>query len=290
MHSPVFQVFGFNTSTTRQSVTITTSSPGTGAVQRALARKYVLPLLLILLAVLTAINVRAQSTYEPYTFTTFAGLPPGSADGTGSAARFNSPAGVALDSAGNTYVADTVNSTIRKITPAGVVTTFAGLAGSTGSANGTGSAARFNFPSGVAVDRAGTGNIYVGDTNNFTIRQITPAAVVTTLAGSPGVRGGANGTGSAASFELPEGMAVDSTGNIYVADTDASTIRKITPGGVVSTFAGSFAKFGSLNGTGSAARFNLPTDVAVDSSNNLYVADTNNCTIRKITPAAAVTT
>src|SRR5438067_10060764 len=214
----------------------------------------------------------------------------GSANGTGSTARFNFPTALAVDSANNIYVADSSNHTIRKITPARVVSTFAGLAGSPGSANGTGSTARFNFPSGVAVDRAGTGNIYVGDTSNFTIRQITPAGVVTTLAGSPGLRGGANGTGSAASFELPEGMAVDSTGNIYVADTDVSTIRKITPGGVVSTFAGSFAKFGSLNGTGSAARFNLPTDVAVDSSNNLYVADSNNCTIRTITPAAAVTT
>ena len=287
----------------------------------------------------------AQSTYEPYSFTTFAGLPPGSADGTGSAARFNSPAGVARDSAGNTYVADTVNSTIRKITPAGVVTTFAGLAGSTGSANGTGSAARFNGPvavaidsignifvadtnnstirkitparvvstfaglagspgsangtgsaarftgpSGVAVDRVVTGNIYVSDTGNFTIRQITPARVVTTLAGLAGVKGGANGTGSAARFLIPVGMGVDSAGNIYVVDLDASTIRKIAPGGVVSTFAGSFAKYGSQNGTGSAARFNLPGDVAVDSSNNLYVADSNNCTIRKITPAAAVTT
>ena len=369
-------------------------------MQRAFARKYVLPLLLIVLAVLAASNVRAQSTYEPYTFSTFAGLPPGSADGTGSAARFNNPGGVALDSAGNTYVADTVNSTIRKITPAGVVTTFAGLAGSPGSANGTGSAARFNspvavaidsvgnifvadtnnstirkitpaakvttfagsaglfgsadgtgstarfnfptglavdsanniyvadtnnstirkitparvvstfaglagsigsadgtgsaarfnLPAGVAVDRAGTGNIYVGDTSNFTIRQITPAGVVSTLAGLPLMRGGVDGTGSAARFLLPEGMAVDSAGNIYVADTDASTIRKITPGGVVSTFAGSFAKFGSQDGTGSAARFNLPTDVGVDSSNNLYVADTNNCTIRKITPAAVVST
>src|SRR5947207_2104669 len=268
----------------------TTLSPGTGPVRRAFARKYVLPLLLIELAVLPALSVQAQSTYEPYSFTTFAGLPPGSADGTGSAARFNSPGGVAVDSANNIYVADTSNSTIRKITPARVVSTFAGLAGSPGSANGTGSAARFNFPSGVIVDRAGTGNIYVGDTSNFTIRQITPAGVVTTLAGSPGMRGGTNGTGSAARFELPEGMAVDSAGNIYVADTDASTIRKITPGGVVSTFAGSFAKAGPQNGTGSAARFNLPTDVAVDSSNNVYVADSNNCTIRKITPAAVVTT
>src|SRR2546423_186039 len=249
-----------------------------------LLKKFLLPSVLVVSGCVTAITAQAQSNYEPYSFTTFAGLPPGSTDGTGSAARFNSPAGVAVDSAGNTYVADTANSTIRKITPAGVVTTFAGLAGSTGSA------ARFNFPSGVAVDRAGTGNIYVGDTNNFTIRQITPAGVVTTLAGSPGVRGGANGTGSAATFYLPLGMAVDSAGNIYVADADVCTIRKIAPGGVVSTFAGSFSKAGSQNGTGSAARFNLPTDVAVDSSNNVYVADTNNCTIRKITPAAAGTT
>src|SRR6266550_80461 len=239
---------------------------------------------------LSSLTTDAPSTYEPYSFTTFAGLPPGSANGTGSAARFNSPGGVAVDSAGNTYVADTVNSTIRKITPARVVSTFAGLAGSIGWANGTGSAARFNFPGGVAVDRAGTGNIYVGDTGNFTIRQITPAGVVTTLAGSHGVRGGTNGTGSAARFELPVGMAVDSAGNIYVADADPCTIRKITPGGVVSTFAGSFAKAGSQDGTGSAARFNIPTDVAVDSSNKLYVADSNNCTIRRITPAAVVTT
>src|SRR5437764_10733096 len=134
----------------------TTLSLGTGPVRRAFARKYVLPLLLIELAVLPALRVQAQSTYEPYSFTTFAGLPPGSADGTGSAARFNSPAGVAVDSADNTYVADTVNSTIRKITPAGVVTTFASLAGSTGTANGTGSAARFNVPVAVPATRSAT--------------------------------------------------------------------------------------------------------------------------------------
>ena len=223
---------------------------------------------------------------------TFAGLAgnDGSADGTGSIARFSFPSALAVDGANNIYVADTGNSTIRKITPARVVSTFAGLAGSIGTADGTGSAARFNFPGGVAVDRFGTGNIYVGDTSNFTIRQITPARVVTTLAGLPLVRGGANGTGSAARFFLPVGMAVDSAGNIYVADQDAPTIRKIAPGGVVSTFAGLFSKSGSQDGTGSAARFNEPGDVAVDSSNKLYVADTNNCTIRKITPAAVVTT
>ena len=118
---------------------------------------------------------------------TFAGLAgsTGSANGTGSTARFNSPGALAVDSGNNIYVADTNNSTIRKITPARVASTFAGLAGSIGTANGTGSAARFNFPDGVAVDRAGTGNIYVGDTGNFTIRKITPARVVTTLADRP---------------------------------------------------------------------------------------------------------
>src|SRR6266576_1561903 len=111
-----------------------------------LLKKFLLPSVLVVSGCVTAITAQAQSTYEPYSFTTFAGLPPGSTDGTGSAARFNSPGGVAVDSAGNTYVADSSNSTIRKITPLGVVTTFAGLAGSTGSANGTGSVARFNGP------------------------------------------------------------------------------------------------------------------------------------------------
>ena len=104
----------------------------------------------------------AQTLYEPYTFTTLAGIAGhGSVDGTGSAARFRYPCGVAVDSAGNVYVADTGNHTIRKVTPAGVVTTLAGLAGSSGSADGTGSAARFNGPAGVAVDSAG--NVYVAD-------------------------------------------------------------------------------------------------------------------------------
>src|SRR6266480_4732626 len=236
----------------------TTLFPGTGPVQRAFARKYVLPLLLIVLAVLTALSVRAQSTYEPYSFTTFAGLPPGSADGTGSAARFNSPAGVAVDRAGNTYVADTVNSTIRKITPAGVVTTFAGLAGSTGSANGTGGAARFAGPAAVAIDSIG--NIFVADTNNHTIRKITPARVVSTFAGLAGSPGSANGTSSAARFNFPSGVAVDraGTGNIYVGDTNNFTIRQITPAAVVTTLAGSPGVRGGANGTGSAARFELP--------------------------------
>jgi streptogramin lyase len=211
----------------------------------------------------------------------------GSADGTGSAARFYQPWGVAVDGSGNVYVADSRNHTIRKITPAGVVTTLAGTAGSSGSANGTGSAARFYYPYGVAVDSSG--NVYVADTSNQTIRTITPAGVVTTLAGTAGAYGSADGTGSAARFYYPAGVAVDGSGNVYVADS-GSTIRTITPAGVVTTLAGTAGASGSADGTGSAARFNVPKGVAVDGSGNVYVADTSNHTIRKITPAGGVTT
>ena len=212
----------------------------------------------------------------------------GSADGTGAAARFSSPSGVAVDSAGNLYVADTGNSTIREITAGGVVTTLAGTAGATGSADGTGAAARFDFPMGIAVDSAG--NLYVADTGNSTIRKITPAGVVTTLAGTAGATGSADGTGAAARFSSPSGVAVNSAGNLYVVDTGNSTIREITAGGVVTTLAGMAGATGSADGTGAAARFSSPSGVAVNSAGNLYVADTGNSTIREITPATVVTT
>ena len=212
--------------------------------------------------------------------TTLAGLAgsSGSADGTGSAARFGQPCGVAVDSAGNVYVADSGNHTIRKVTPGGVVTTLAGLAGSSGSADGTGSAARFNVPCGVAVDSAG--NVYVADGGNWTIRKVTPGGVVTTLAGLAGSWGSADGAGSAARFYCPQGVAVDSAGNVYVADSGNKTIRKVTLGRVVSTLAGLSGSSGSAEGTGSAARFYWPQGVAVDSAGGVYVADSNNNTIR----------
>jgi len=222
--------------------------------------------------------------------TTLAGLAgsEGNVDGTGSAVRFYGPEGVSLDSVGNLYVADTGNNTIRKITPAEVVTTLAGLAGSSGSIDGTGSAARFNRPCGVAVGSAG--NVFVADSDNNVIRKITPAAVVTTLAGLAGNSGSTDGTGSAAVFNHPQGVAVDSAGTVYVADTGNHTIRKITPAGVVTTLAGLAGSSGSADGTGGAARFSGPSGVAVDSTGNVYVADSGNCTIRKVTPAGVVTT
>ncbi len=236
------------------------------------------------------ITVRV-SNYTPYTFSTLAGLGgggAGSADGTGSAARFSWPLGVTVDGAGNLYVADFGNNAIRKVTPAGVVTTLAGQPGSAGSSDGTGSAARFQHPSGVAVDDVG--NLYVADLYNYTIRKVTPADVVITLAGQAGSSGSADGTGSNARFAFPSGVAVDSAKNVYVADQYNHTIRKVTPVGVVTTLAGRAGYSGSTDGTGSGARFYEPLGVAVDSAGDVYVADRGNHTIRKVTASGVVTT
>ena len=207
----------------------------------------------------------------------------GFADGTGSAAKFYHPRGVAVDSSGTVYAVDRSNHRIRKITPAGVVTTFAG-SGVAGFADGTGAAAQFNYPAGVAVDSSGT--VYVADGGNHRIRKISPVGVVTTLAGS-GVAGFADGTGAAAQFNYSQDVAVDSSGAVYIADYGNNSIRKITPAGVVTTFAGS--TIGFADGTGSAAQFNRPQGVAVDSSGTVYVGDTGNNRVRKITPAGVVT-
>jgi sugar lactone lactonase YvrE len=156
--------------------------------------------------------------------TTLAGTgSPGRANGTGTAASFNYPTRVVLDAGGTLYVSDTLNSLIRKITAAGVVTTLAG-SGSTGSTDGTGTAASFGNPQDLAVDASGT--VYVSDTGNNLIRKITAAGVVTTLAGS-GSAGSTNGTGTAASFSTPSGLTMDASGALYVADFRNNLIRKI---------------------------------------------------------------
>jgi sugar lactone lactonase YvrE len=221
--------------------------------------------------------------------TTLAGMKDvaGSQDGTGSNARFNQPGGIAVDGSGNVYVADTGNATIRKITPDGVVSTLAGSA-TRGNQDGVGSAASFRAPNGIAVDS--TGNLYVADTYSATIRKITSSGSVSTLAGTAGSRGDADGTGSAARFNNPSGVAIDAAGNLYVADTYNETIRKITPSGVVTTLAGSVGISGGNDGTGIYALFNQPGGVAVDASGNICVADTGNATIRKVTSGGVVIT
>ncbi|HOX55930.1 MAG TPA: NHL repeat-containing protein [Candidatus Paceibacterota bacterium] len=212
----------------------------------------------------------------------------GSADGFGSSARFNLPLGVTAENAGNIYVADTANSTIRKITPAGAVSTFAGLAGTFGSADGAGTNGRFYGPQGIAVDSVGF--IYVADTANATIRRISPEGTVSLFAGSTGNANSLDGTGANAYFHQPEGLAVDGDDHVYVADAWNHTIRKITPAGVVTTLAGLAGNLGSADGTNSKARFNRPAAIALDGAANLYVTDSLNHTIRRITPGGAVST
>ncbi len=226
----------------------------------------------------------------PLTISTFAGRAPmGSDDGDRDVARFSIPLGVACDGAGNVYVADSGNHTIRKVTPEGVVTTIAGSPGLSGSSDGSANAARFFSPSGLALDNSGI--LYVADAGNHTIRKITPAGIVTTLAGAARQTGNTDGVSIGARFNLNRsGLAVGGDGNIYIADTNNSTIRKITPAGVVTTFAGQAGQRGSVDGVGGDARFTAPYSVAIDPTENIYVADSNNRTIRKITPAGLVTT
>jgi sugar lactone lactonase YvrE len=204
------------------------------------------------------------------------------------AARFAIPTSAAEDSAGNLYVANNGSHVIVKITPGGVASVFAGKPGASGSADGKGSDARFNVPRDIAMD--GQDDLYVADEGNSNIRKITPDGIVSTLAGTAGKPGKADGEGPAAGFDIPRGIAVDAAGTIYVADTENHCIRKITPAGVVSTFAGEAGKAAMADGIGAAARFSEPRGIALDAAGNLYVADTGNLAIREITPGGVVST
>lgn len=212
----------------------------------------------------------------------------GTADGTGAGARLNGPTRLRADSEGNLYVTDTGSSTIRKVSPLGVVTTLAGRAGVCGSADGVGTAAQFCAPQGIALDRHG--NLYVTDTLNHTVRKIDTAGAVTTVAGMVGVCGSADGPARAAQFCGPQDIAVDSDGNLFVADTANSTIRLITPAGEVRTVAGRARDCAFADGSGNASRLCAPGAIDVDASGVVYVADTGNSTIRRIVAPGTVST
>lgn len=222
--------------------------------------------------------------------TTFAGIAGamGTNNGTGTQARFNHPEGIASDGT-SLYVADTGNNTIRKIViSTQAVTTLAGVGGSQGKADGTGTLARFNYPTGITTD--GT-NLFVADMSNHTIRKIVISSdEVTTLAGVAGTAGSSDGTGTSAYFNCPYGVTTDGT-TVYVADTNNNMIRQIAISTAqVTTLAGSASSIGSSDGTGTSALFNFPVGVFLDGS-TIYIADTGNNTIRQlVVSTGAVTT
>ncbi|MBP6854435.1 MAG: hypothetical protein KA164_22755, partial [Rhodoferax sp.] len=249
----------------------------------------------------------------------------GNIDGVGTAARFNDPRGIARDQQGNLYVTDTVNHTLRKISPAGVVTTLAGLAGVSGTADGAGSAARLSYPTGVAVDAAGVvfirdattirkvtasgvvstvasylmrsesgfdgiavdgaGNLYVS--YYYTIRRISPDGKFTTLAGSLGDKGSVDGAGSTARFSMLAGIAVNHEGVVFVADFESSNVRRISPDGVVTTYVGKVNGSDPFLDQSVVAAVALPSGVAVDSAGNLLVVYIGG--IKRVTPAGLAT-
>lgn len=218
----------------------------------------------------------------------------GYADGIGTAAKFNNPLCLTIDAAGNLYVADWLNNLIRKISSNGVVSTYAGGGGATaaGYLDGIGTSALFTGPIGIVADASG--NLFVIEKSNNLIRKIASNKTVSTFAGGGGTTnaGYADGNGTAAKFNQPYDIALDTSGNLYVADTFNNLIRKVSNTGVVSTFAGGAGGTiaGNANGVGTAATFNGPRGLAVDSAGNVYVADKYNNLIRKITSTGAVST
>ncbi|WP_332879005.1 hypothetical protein [Massilia sp. S19_KUP03_FR1] len=214
--------------------------------------------------------------------TTFAG----GTTGAGAAANFAAPTSLVFDTAGNLYVSDSGARNVRKITPAGVISTVAG-SGTFDSRDGNGLFASFKQPGGIVIDSAG--NLFVVDAKAHVIRRITQQGDVSTFAGTTDVTGNRDGTGALASFNGPSGLAIDAANNLYVADAINNKIRKVTPAGVVTTFAGSGAA-GSANGAGTAATFNLPVNLSIDADGFLYVAETQGNFIRKIAPSGKVST
>jgi len=249
---------------------------------------------LILGSLALGMTARAQSNYAtPYDFVTIAGTVGsyGGTDGSNGVALFYYPEGLAVGTNGNVYVVDNFENTVRKVTHIGTnwaVKTIVGTAGVNGANDGTDQSAQLNEPSSIAIDSSN--NLYVADSGNNTLRKISPSGsdwVVTTIAGTAGNTGAGDGTNGVAQFNYPSGIAVDAAGNVYVADTFNNTIREAVRNGtnwVVTTIAGNYQAYGSVDGTNLNAKFYYPSSITVDSAGNLYVADSGNSTLRKITP------
>jgi sugar lactone lactonase YvrE len=270
------------------------SSPKTSALYRNL--------LVLLACAGLATELRCQVDYAtPYTFTTLAGQAGvgGYVDGTGNSARFKEPNGVAVDPAGNLYVLDTGSETIRKVSPAGVVTHFCGVPLSLQPTGGTfpfppptdgdATTAAFQDLQSICIDK--NGNLYVIDGGY--VREVSPTGFVTTIAGGAAAQPGSNGdgVGRAASLDGPMGISVDSGGMLYLAESNLDTVQTVDPAtGRVSTIAGDVQQFGEIDGTGTSAHFDMPVATAVDASGNIFVADGAGYTIRKIAAGNVVTT
>ena len=209
------------------------------------------------------------------------------ADGPAASARFADPVGLATDAQGNLFVADSANHSVRKFT-AGNVSTIAGRPGESGSNDGGATVARFDTPSALAMAKDGT--LYISDTGNHTIRRRLPNGTVVTLTGTPGNAGSTNGTASAARFNAPLGLALAPNGDLLVADSGNHAIRRVTPAGVVSTFAGGLEQWGAADGKGEQARFYGPVGLTFDKGGNLFVADSFNHAIRRVAPDGTVST
>jgi trimeric autotransporter adhesin len=238
-------------------------------------------------------NQRVRKITKSGVISTVAGNGTGGFSGDGgpaTAAQLWYPRSVAVDTAGNLFIADMGNNRIRRVTPGGVISTVAG------SSNlyfindgGPATSATLALPAGVAMDTAG--NLLIADSGNMRIRKVTPDGVINTVAGN-GIYGFSGDGGSAASAKLcyPNGIAVDTAGNLFIADYGNSRIRKVTPGGVINTVAG-----GGTQGLGDGspaiwAQLNSPTSVAIDIENNLFIADTGNHRIYKVTPGGSIYT
>jgi sugar lactone lactonase YvrE len=239
-------------------------------------------------------NHRVRKVSPGGVITTMAGNGTGGFSGDGgpaTSAQLNNPWGVAADLAGNLFIADTGNERIRKVTPTGIISTVAGsgMEGFSGD-GGPAISAQLYGPTGIAVDTAG--NLFISDQANQRIRKVTAAGIIGTVAGN-GTYGFSGDGGPATSAQLfdPEDVAIDSTGNLFIADTNDHCIRKVTPGGVISTVAGSGIEgFSGDGGPAASAQLDQTVGIAVDTDGGLLIADLGNQRIRKVTPAGIIST